>query len=122
MPVILVVEDNPVNLELLRDLLTAAGHTVEEAEDAQSCWARLRARRPALILMDIQLPETDGYTLVRQIKQDAAFRDIPVVAVTAYAMRGDQEKALAAGCAAVMTKPIHAMEFVKMISRYLPAS
>jgi two-component system, cell cycle response regulator DivK len=120
MPVILIVEDNPANLELLRDLLVAAGHTVEEAEDAQSCWTRLRARRPALILMDLQLPDIDGYTLTRQIKQDAAFRDIPIVAVTAYAMRGEQEKALGAGCAAVITKPIQVLEFNKAISRYLP--
>lgn len=122
MPVILIVEDNPVNLELLRDLLSAAGHTVAEAEDAQTCWVRLHSRRPDLILMDVQLPDTDGYTLTRQIKQDAVFRDIPIVAVTAYAMRGDQEKALAAGCAAVITKPIHVMEFQKAISRFLPGS
>jgi CheY-like chemotaxis protein len=120
MPVILIVEDNPANLELLRDLLVAAGHTVEEAEDAQTCWIRLRARRPALILMDLQLPDIDGYALTRQIKQDAAFRDIPIVAVTAYAMRGDQEKALGAGCAAVITKPIKVLEFEKAISRFLP--
>jgi CheY-like chemotaxis protein len=121
MPVILIVEDNPANLELLRDLLVAAGHAVEEAEDAQTCWTRLRARRPALILMDLQLPDIDGYTLTRQIKQDATFRDIPIVAVTAYAMRGEQEKALGAGCAAVITKPIQILEFNKAISRFLPA-
>lgn len=121
MPVILIVEDNPANLELMKDLLAAAGYTVDGAEDAQTCWTRLRARRPALILMDIQLPDMDGYTLTRQIKQTEEFRDIPIVAVTAYAMRGDREKALGAGCAAVITKPIQAMEFHKAIGRFISA-
>lgn len=118
MPTILVVEDNPVNLELLFDLLTSAGYQVVTAEDADSCWDRLRSQRPDLILMDMQLPDVDGYTLTRKIKQDPDFSAIPIVAVTAYAMAGDQEKALEAGCAEVITKPIHAVSFLKTLERH----
>lgn len=116
---VLVVEDNAMNMELVSDLLIAQGFTVMGAEDADVCWAKLRANAFDLILMDLQLPDKDGYTLVREIKQDPALATIPIVALTAYAMAGDQDKALAAGCAGVITKPIDTQKITRQIEHYL---
>ena len=116
---ILVVEDNLTNLKLVKMLLTKAAyrvHTTMDAEEAQMVLANLH---PTLILMDIQLPGMDGLTLTRLLKQDPATRDIPVVALTAYAMPGDEQKALAAGCDDYITKPIDTRTFMKRIMRYL---
>lgn len=115
---ILVVEDNAMNMELVSDLLRAEGFTVTGAEDADVCWTKLRENLFDLILMDLQLPDKDGYTLVREIKQDAAMAAIPIVALTAYAMAGDQEKALTAGCVSVITKPIDTQKLALQIESY----
>jgi len=105
MPRILVVEDNPMNLELVRDILTAQGYEVLEAADGATGVAIARRERPALILMDLQLPQLDGLEATRQIRCDPRLAHIPIVAVTAHAMKGDDEKARAAGCDGFVTKP-----------------
>jgi len=103
---ILIVDDNPTNLKLVAYLMRAKGYDVSTAIDADAAIADIRARRPALILMDVQLPGIDGLELTRRLKADPATRDIIIVAVTAYAMKGDQDKAVAAGCDDYVTKPI----------------
>ena len=103
---ILIVDDNPTNLKLARVLLENEGYDIETACDAVSALHALDARLPRLILMDIQLPDIDGLELTRRIKADPARRGIVIRALTAYAMKGDEEKALAAGCDGYITKPI----------------
>jgi CheY-like chemotaxis protein len=92
---------------------------VWEATSAPEAFAALKARRPDLILMDIQLPEVDGLTATRHLKADPATRDIPVVAVTSYAMKGDEAKAFAAGCSGYVTKPIDKTLFLDTVARLL---
>ncbi|HVY49863.1 MAG TPA: response regulator [Minicystis sp.] len=104
--VVLVVDDNPMNLKLVRFVLKRAGFDVHEAVDAEQALAVLREMVPAVILVDLQLPGMDGLELTRRIKADARTRDVPVVAVTAFAMKGDEERATRAGCDAYVTKPI----------------
>ena len=103
---ILIVDDNEMNLRLLSMLLLKRGYAVQTASDGEEALVRVRAAKPALILMDLQLPGIDGLQLTRELKGDPALRDIIVVAVTSYAMKGDREKALAAGCDGYATKPI----------------
>jgi CheY-like chemotaxis protein len=103
---ILVVEDNDTNLRLFIYLLSAKGYQVRGAANAQQALELLRNFHPRMILMDLQLPGTDGYELTRSLKADPGTRDIIIIALTAYAMRGDEEKALAAGCDGYITKPI----------------
>jgi CheY-like chemotaxis protein len=103
---ILVVEDNPLNMELTADILGAAGYTVLRAESAERGIALARAESPALILMDIGLPGMDGLSAVEILREETETRAIPVVALTAHAMKGDEEKALGAGCNGYITKPI----------------
>jgi CheY-like chemotaxis protein len=103
---ILIVDDNPTNLKLVTYLVRANGYEVDTAGDAEQAVTAIAANRPALILMDLQLPGIDGLELTRRLKADPATRDIKIIAVTAYAMKGDQEKAIAAGCDAYVTKPI----------------
>ncbi|MBI4379659.1 MAG: response regulator [candidate division NC10 bacterium] len=105
-PVILVVDDNPTNLKLVADVLEFEGHTVMEAVDAEDALERIRQSMPDLILMDIALPGMDGLTLTRRLKSDPATRRIHIVALTAFAMKGDDQKALVAGCDGYITKPI----------------
>jgi two-component system cell cycle response regulator len=116
---ILIVDDNPVNLKLARVLLAGAGHDVRTAGDAEQALELLESWLPRLILMDIQLPGMDGLTLTRRLKADARTRDIVVVALTAYAMKGDDEKALASGCAGYITKPLDTRTFADTVSRLL---
>lgn len=103
---ILVVDDNPMNLKLLRVLLAGDGWEVRTAGSAAEARQVLQTFAPRLILMDIQLPDVDGLTLTRELKAAPATAKIPVVAITSYAMKGDEEKALAAGCDAYVAKPI----------------
>ena len=119
MPRILVVEDNPMNLELVRDILTAQGYEVLEAADGATGVAIARRERPALILMDLQLPQLDGLEATRQIRSDPRLAHIPIVAVTAHAMKGDDEKARAAGCDGFVTKPIQVREFAATVAAFL---
>jgi CheY-like chemotaxis protein len=103
---VLIVDDNPANLKLAAYLLSSKGYSVDTAVDAEAALVALRARKPTLILMDLQLPGMDGLTLTRSIKSDPATSDIRILAVTADAMRGDDVRALAAGCDGYISKPI----------------
>lgn len=116
---ILIVDDNPLNLKLARVLLLGAGCEVRTAGDAEEALEVLKAFRPKLILMDIQLPGMDGLTLTRQLKADPATKDIVILALTAYAMKGDREKALACGCADYITKPLDTRQFVERVAAHL---
>lgn len=116
---ILVVDDNLDNLLLTEILLDTAGYEVRTAQDAGQAWEALRLSRPSLILMDIQLPGTDGLDLTRQLRQTTEFRDLPIVALTAYAMKGDEENARRAGCDGYITKPIDTRTFASTIGGFL---
>ncbi len=116
---ILIVEDNPMNLELATDLLEAAGYVVIQAGTAEEGIKLARVEFPDLILMDIGLPGIDGLEATGNLKQDPTIKDIPVIAMTAHAMRGDEEKALAAGCAGYITKPIDTRGFPKAVARFI---
>lgn len=116
---ILVVDDNPANLRLLRLLLTAESYAVRTAADGADALAVLREFRPRLILMDLQMPGLDGFELTRRLKSDPATRDIVIVAITAYAMKGDEEKARAAGCDDYVSKPIDTRALPAVIARHL---
>ena len=117
--VILVVEDNAQNLELVEYLLLEAELEVRRAMDAAAAWAALEAETPDLILMDMQLPGTDGLTLVEQIREREALRQVPIVALTAHAMRGDRERFLQGGCDGYISKPIKVATFVEEVQRFL---
>ncbi|MGO9803007.1 MAG: response regulator [Steroidobacteraceae bacterium] len=116
---ILIVDDNPTNLKLASDVLLSDGFAVDTAQDAEQAQAILQQRIPDLILMDIALPGMDGLSLTRRLKSEDRFRHVPVVALTASAMRGDEEKALAAGCAGYITKPIDTRAFSRQIGEFL---
>lgn len=103
---VLIVDDHPVNLKLVRVLLESQGLAVRTAGSAAEALAVIAAVRPALVLMDIQLPDLDGLELTRRLREDAATATIPIIAVTAYAMKGDAEKMRAAGCSGYVAKPI----------------
>ena len=102
---ILVVEDQADNRRIWRDLLVNAGYELIEAESGEEAIAAVTARRPDLILMDIQLPVIDGYEATRRIRSHPELKSVPIIAVTSYALTGDEAKALAAGCNAYVTKP-----------------
>ena len=116
---ILVVEDNDLNLKLFRDLLIAQGYSVIHTRDGIEAFRLARTHKPDLVLMDIQLPEASGFEVTGWLKDDPALRDIPVVAVTAFAMAGDEEKARSAGCAAYLTKPISVRPFLETVAKCL---
>lgn len=113
--VILVIEDNEQNLELVEFLLEEAGLVVSKAMDADAARAALAGEIPDLILMDMQLPGTDGLSLVREIRASERLKAIPVIALTAHAMRGDRERFLAGGCDGYIAKPIDATNFVSQV-------
>lgn len=112
---ILVIEDHAPNMKLAVFLLEKEGHEVLQAPDAEEGIGLARARRPALVLMDVQLPGMDGLAATRLLKGDAATRAIKVVAVTAFAMSGDREKIEAAGCDGYIAKPIRYQEFLQVV-------
>jgi two-component system cell cycle response regulator DivK len=116
---ILVVEDHEENRRLLRDLLTSVGYELIEAVTGEEGLASAEAQVPDLILMDIQLPGIDGYETTRRLKADPALRHIPVIAVTSYALSGDDVKALEAGCDAYVTKPFDPAELLEKIREYV---
>jgi len=119
---VLVVEDNEHNLELVEFLLEEAGLSVTSAQDADAARAALDEGIPDVILMDMQLPGTDGLTLVGELRRKPAFADVPIIALTAHAMRGDRERFLAGGCDGYIAKPIDAINFVDQIKEVLAAS
>ena len=116
---ILVVEDNLMNLELVSDLLAAHGYRVLQAQGGYEALAVAAREQPDLILTDLQLPEMDGLEATRLLKQNRNTRHIGVVALTAHAMRGDEERARAAGCSGYIAKPINTRKFVAVIAGFL---
>ena len=116
---ILIVDDNPVNLKLIRILLEGEGYDIHTAIDAEDALRALRELRPRMILMDIQLPGIDGLELTRRLKADPVTRDIVILGLTAYAMKGDEERILAAGCNGYIAKPIDTRTLPRVIERYL---
>lgn len=116
---ILIVDDNPVNLKLATDVLEMEGYAVEKAVDAEQAQEMLRSTTPDLILMDIALPGMDGLTLTRKLKADQRLKHVPVVAMTAFAMKGDEQKALDAGCDGYITKPIDTRKLPEQIAAFL---
>jgi len=117
---ILVVEDQEDNRQILRDLLNSVGYQILEAEDGARGVAAAEAERPDLILMDIQLPLVDGYEATRRIKADPALAHIPVIAVTSYALSGDEAKTKAAGCNAYVAKPFSPRQLLAKVREFLP--
>jgi two-component system cell cycle response regulator DivK len=116
---ILIVEDNDLNLKLFRDLLMAHGYETMETKDGLEAITITRNEHPDLILMDIQLPEISGLDVTRRLKADGAISNIPIIAVTAFAMKDDEEKILAAGCEAYISKPISILPFLNTVRRFL---
>ena len=112
---VLVVEDNETNMKLLLFILKSRGYEALSATNADEALAALKTALPRLILMDLQLPGIDGLALTRKLKADPRTEPIPVIAVTAFAMKGDKEKALDAGCADYLTKPIHRLDLIRML-------
>jgi two-component system, cell cycle response regulator DivK len=119
---ILIVDDNPSNMKLMTFLLDKLGYDVRTAIDAGEVFSTLAGFKPRLILMDLQLPGMDGYEITRRIKADPALRDVVVIAITAYAMKGDEQRALAAGCDAYVTKPIDTRALPEILQRHLGAA
>ena len=117
---ILVVEDTEDNRQIMRDLLSNAGYELVEAVTGEDGVAAAARERPDLILMDIQLPVMDGYEATRRIKADPATQAIPVIAVTSYALSGDEEKARAAGCDGYVAKPFSPRQLLAKVREYLP--
>jgi len=119
---ILVVEDQPDNRQIIRDLLTSAGYQLVEAEDGEMGVRLAESERPDLILMDIQLPVLDGYEATRRIKANPDLRAIPIIVVTSYALSGDDEKARAAGCDGYVAKPFSPRALLATIRTFLPST
>ncbi len=117
---ILVIEDNKQNLYLASFILEKHGYMVLQARDGRTGIRLARQEKPALILLDIQLPEMDGYAVAQELKRYPALNNIPIVAVTSYAMPGDREKALASGCIGYLEKPINPDTFVSDVEKHLP--
>lgn len=116
---ILIVEDNELNMKLFNDLLQAHGYNTVQTMDGRDAVALARDHRPDLILMDIQLPEISGLEITRMLKADSDLKRIPVVAVTAFAMKGDEEKIREGGCEGYIAKPISIPTFLDTVSRFL---
>jgi len=117
---ILVVEDQEDNRQIIRDMLSATDYEVMEAESGEQALEAVAKQRPDLILMDIQLPGMDGYEATRRIKADPALRSIPIIAVTSYALSGEEQKARAAGCDEYVPKPYSPRQLLAKIRQYLP--
>ena len=115
---VLIVEDNELNMKLFNDLLEAHGYTTLQTKDGLEALRIARLHRPDLILMDIQLPEVSGLEITKRLKEDEDLRGIPVVAVTAFAMKGDEEKIRQGGCEGYIAKPISIAGFIQVIEQY----
>ena len=116
---ILIVEDNELNMKLFRDLLEVHGFDTIQTRDGREALALAREHRPDLILMDIQLPEVSGLEVTKWIKEDDELKSIPIIAVTAFAMKGDEEKIRTGGCEAYIAKPITVATFLETIEKVL---
>ena len=118
---VLVVEDNELNMKLFHDLLEVQGYNIVQTNDGRDALELARQHRPDLILMDIQLPEISGLDITRSIKADDELSTIPVIAVTAFAMKGDEERIRNGGCEAYIAKPISVVSFLETVDRFLAA-
>jgi two-component system, cell cycle response regulator DivK len=116
---VLIVEDNDLNMKLFNDLLVAHGYGTLQTKDGIEALALARQHHPDLILMDIQLPEVSGLQVTQWIKEDDDLREIPIIAVTAFAMKGDEEKIRNGGCEAYIAKPISVAGFLRAIEQFL---
>ncbi|MBL6953599.1 MAG: response regulator [Alphaproteobacteria bacterium] len=116
---VLIVEDNDLNMKLFHDLLDAHGYDTLQTKDGMEALAIAREKRPDLILMDIQLPEVSGLEVTTWIKEDDDLKSIPVIAVTAFAMKGDEEKIRVGGCEAYIAKPISVQLFLDTVKKFL---
>ncbi|QRG05227.1 response regulator [Xanthobacter dioxanivorans] len=115
---VMIVEDNELNMKLFHDLLEAHGYRTVETRSGVEAVDLARAHRPDLIIMDIQLPEISGLDVTRKLKADPELRAIPVVAVTAFAMKGDEERIRAGGCEAYLSKPISVAKFLETVRQF----
>ena len=118
--VILIIEDHEDNRRIIRDLLTSAGYEINEATSAGEGVTAAETYRPSLILMDIQLPDFDGYEATRRIKANSELREIPIIVVTSYALSGDDNKAFKAGCDAYVAKPFSPRGLLAKAKEFLP--
>ncbi len=116
---VLIVEDNDLNMKLFHDLLEAQGYDTLQTKDGMEALKLAREHTPDLILMDIQLPEVSGLEVTKWLKEDESLRSIPVIAVTAFAMKGDEEKIRRGGCEAYISKPISVPQFLQTVQSYL---
>ena len=116
---VLIVEDNELNMKLFNDLLEAHGYYTLQTKDGVEALRMARAHRPDLILMDIQLPEVSGLEVTKWLKEDDELRSIPIIAVTAFAMKGDEQKIRDGGCEAYLAKPISVASFMSTVERFL---
>ncbi len=116
---VLIVEDNELNMKLFHDLLEAHGYATLQSRHGREAFEVVRTRRPDLVVMDIQLPEVSGLEVTQWIKNDPELKHIPVVAVTAFAMKGDEERIRAGGCEAYLSKPISVAKFLETIRSFL---
>lgn len=116
---ILIVEDNELNMKLFNDLLQAHGYNTLQTHDGRDVMEMTRRHRPDLVLMDIQLPEISGLEIAKMLKADDDLKSIPVVAVTAFAMRGDEQKIRNGGCDGYIAKPISVASFLQTVSKFL---
>jgi len=116
---ILIIDDNILNLELVTFLLSTKGYDIRTASDAEEALKTLKVFQPRLILMDIQLPDIDGFELTKKLKADPNYKDILIIAITAFAMKGDKEKVVAAGCDGYIAKPIDTRTLANIIAGYL---
>ena len=116
---VMIVEDDATNMRLIHDLVERAGYATLQVKDGAEALAAVRAQHPDLILMDIQLPNVSGLEVTKALKQDAELRTIPVIAVTAFAMKGDEERIRRVGCDEYLSKPISISQLLAMVKRYL---
>ncbi len=116
---VMIVEDNELNMKLFHDLLEARGYLTVETRSGVEALELARAHRPDLIIMDIQLPEISGLDVTRRLKGDPQLKKIPVVAVTAFAMKGDEERIRAAGCEGYLSKPISVAKFLQTVQQFV---
>lgn len=116
---VLIVEDNELNMKLFHDLLEARGYNILQTSEAMEALRIAREQRPDLILMDIQLPEVSGLEVTKWIKDDDELKSIPIIAVTAFAMKGDEEKIRSGGCEGYIAKPISVSNFLETVEKFL---
>lgn len=116
---VMIVEDNELNMKLFHDLLESRGYDIIETRDGMEALKMARSERPDLILMDIQLPEVSGLEVTKWIKEDDDLKHIPIIAVTAFAMKGDEEKIREGGCEAYIAKPISVSSFLATVEQFL---